>query len=120
MVSNARLLLPLPERPVITTSRSRGRSTSMSRRLCSRAPRTEMRSGSPAGTAFGARGARGELGTAVATVRGVAFFPFVPDFPERFTGAFAGGSTARAGGLAAVVVVDFLAVFFAAGRVVAD
>src|SRR4249920_2165553 len=40
MVSKARLLLPLPESPVMTTSRSRGSSTVMSLRLCSRAPRT--------------------------------------------------------------------------------
>src|SRR5512132_3459042 len=39
MVSNAKLDLPEPERPVITVSESRGISTSMLRRLCSRAPR---------------------------------------------------------------------------------
>src|SRR6185312_2798541 len=42
MVSKARLDLPEPESPVITTSRSRGRSRSMFLRLCSRAPRIEM------------------------------------------------------------------------------
>ena len=40
MVSNARLLLPEPDSPVNTMSRSRGRSTLMFLRLCSRAPRT--------------------------------------------------------------------------------
>src|SRR5579872_6514091 len=44
MVSKARLLLPEPERPVMTTSRSRGMTTSIFFRLCSRAPRTTMRS----------------------------------------------------------------------------
>src|SRR5258705_740150 len=44
MVSKARLLLPLPERPVITINRSRGISTSRFLRLCSRAPRTTIRS----------------------------------------------------------------------------
>ena len=39
MVSNARLDLPEPESPVITTSLSRGISTSTFLRLCSRAPR---------------------------------------------------------------------------------
>src|SRR5215831_5282761 len=40
MVSNARLDLPEPERPVMTTSRSRGISTEMFLRLCTRAPCT--------------------------------------------------------------------------------
>src|SRR5436309_80151 len=40
MVPNAREDLPDPETPVNTTSASRGMSTSMLRRLCSRAPRT--------------------------------------------------------------------------------
>src|SRR3712207_6791795 len=40
MVSNARLDLPEPDRPVITVSVSRGISTLTSFRLCSRAPRT--------------------------------------------------------------------------------
>src|SRR5512141_15482 len=44
MVSKARLLLPLPDSPVITTRRSRGNATSTSLRLCSRAPRTTIRS----------------------------------------------------------------------------
>src|SRR3954447_24677861 len=39
MVSKARLDLPDPERPVKTISESRGRSSEMSLRLCSRAPR---------------------------------------------------------------------------------
>src|SRR5262245_17198001 len=39
MVSKASEDLPEPDRPVITTSRSRGMSTSMFLRLCSRAPR---------------------------------------------------------------------------------
>src|SRR5579859_7145434 len=43
MVSNARLLLPEPDRPVITTSSPRGMSTLTSLRLCSRAPRTRMK-----------------------------------------------------------------------------
>src|SRR4029079_5070898 len=38
MVSNASDDLPEPDRPVITTSLSRGISTSMFLRLCSRAP----------------------------------------------------------------------------------
>src|SRR4051794_16256407 len=40
MVSNARLDLPDPDRPVNTTRLSRGMSRSTPRRLCSRAPRT--------------------------------------------------------------------------------
>src|SRR6185436_11745773 len=40
MVSKASELLPLPDSPVITVSRSRGISTSTFLRLCSRAPRT--------------------------------------------------------------------------------
>src|SRR5207247_11398072 len=44
MVSKARLLLPLPDSPVITIRRSRGISTSRFLRLCSRAPRTTIRS----------------------------------------------------------------------------
>src|SRR5688500_9394228 len=39
MVSNARLDLPEPDRPVKTMSASRGRSSETSLRLCSRAPR---------------------------------------------------------------------------------
>src|SRR5438128_1854462 len=39
MVSKDRLLLPAPERPVMTTSLSRGIDTSLFFRLCSRAPR---------------------------------------------------------------------------------
>src|SRR5438045_762094 len=42
MVSKASEDFPEPERPVITTSRSRGISTSTFLRLCSRAPRTAM------------------------------------------------------------------------------
>src|SRR3569832_2241540 len=42
MVSNARLDLPDPDRPVSTVSVSRGISTSTFLRLCSRAPRMEM------------------------------------------------------------------------------
>src|SRR5439155_809642 len=42
MVSKARLDLPDPERPVTTTSLSRGISTDMFLRLCTRAPRTSM------------------------------------------------------------------------------
>src|SRR4029079_4177040 len=38
MVSNASDDLPDPDRPVMTTSASRGRESEMSRRLCSRAP----------------------------------------------------------------------------------
>src|SRR5690348_10693890 len=41
MVSKASEDLPDPDRPVITTRLSRGMSTSMFFRLCSRAPRTE-------------------------------------------------------------------------------
>src|SRR6266550_457253 len=40
MVSKARLDFPEPDSPVITISRSRGMSTLMFFRLCSRAPRT--------------------------------------------------------------------------------
>jgi N-acyl-D-amino-acid deacylase len=40
MVSKARLDLPEPDRPVMTVRLSRGMSTSMPLRLCSRAPRT--------------------------------------------------------------------------------
>src|SRR4030042_1843757 len=42
MVSKARLDLPDPESPVMTTRRSRGISTSMFFRLCSRAPLTTI------------------------------------------------------------------------------
>src|SRR5579871_4083049 len=42
MVSNARLDLPEPESPVTTTSLSRGISTEMFLRLCTRAPCTKM------------------------------------------------------------------------------
>src|SRR5213594_506178 len=44
MVSKASEDLPEPESPVRTTSWSRGSSTSMFLRLCSRAPRTMIRS----------------------------------------------------------------------------
>src|SRR5688500_16417278 len=44
MVSKASEDLPDPDSPVITTSWSRGSSTSMFLRLCSRAPRTMIRS----------------------------------------------------------------------------
>src|SRR4051812_27988499 len=44
MVSNAREDLPDPLKPVITTSRSRGISSVMFLRLCSRAPPTLMNS----------------------------------------------------------------------------
>src|SRR5262245_41554539 len=44
MVSNARDDLPEPDKPVITTSWSRGRSTSMFLRLWTRAPRTAIQS----------------------------------------------------------------------------
>src|SRR5229473_4816036 len=42
MVSKAKLDLPEPERPVTTTSLSRGISTDMFFRLCTRAPCTAM------------------------------------------------------------------------------
>src|SRR5438105_15799489 len=42
MVSNARLDLPEPERPVTTMRRSRGSSTEMFRRLWTRAPWTAI------------------------------------------------------------------------------
>src|SRR6266545_274244 len=42
MVSNARLDLPEPESPVTTISRSRGISSEMFFRLCTRAPFTAM------------------------------------------------------------------------------
>ena len=42
MVSKANEDLPEPDRPVITTSASRGSSTVTSLRLCSRAPETTM------------------------------------------------------------------------------
>ncbi len=42
MVSKASELLPEPDSPVITTSFSRGSSSVMFLRLCSRAPRMEM------------------------------------------------------------------------------
>src|SRR5580765_5537289 len=42
MVSKASEDLPEPDRPVITTSLSRGMSTSMFLRLCTRAPRTAI------------------------------------------------------------------------------
>src|SRR5690606_34378777 len=43
MVSNASEDLPDPDRPVMTTSCSRGMSRSTPLRLCSRAPRTRMK-----------------------------------------------------------------------------
>ena len=46
MVSKASELLPEPERPVMTTSRSRGMLTSMFLRLCSLAPWTRMQGSS--------------------------------------------------------------------------
>src|SRR5580704_16116496 len=49
MVSNARDDLPLPEIPVITTKQLRGIETLMSFRLCVRAPKTSIKSGSRAG-----------------------------------------------------------------------
>ena len=49
MVSKARLDLPDPETPVITTSFFLGRVTSMDLRLCSLAPRTSMASNSVVG-----------------------------------------------------------------------
>jgi len=42
MVSKARELFPEPDRPVTTVRVLRGMRTLMSRRLCWRAPRTEM------------------------------------------------------------------------------
>src|ERR1017187_3079750 len=42
MVSKARLDLPDPDSPVITTSASRGSATEMSLRLCSLAPETTI------------------------------------------------------------------------------
>src|ERR1700679_645879 len=42
IVSNARLDLPEPDSPVMTTSASRGSSSEMSLRLCSRAPETTI------------------------------------------------------------------------------
>src|SRR4051812_50138123 len=57
MVSKASDDLPDPDRPVSTTSLSRGRSRSMFFRLCSRAPRMEMNF--PAAGAAGAGGGRG-------------------------------------------------------------
>src|SRR5438309_638389 len=57
MVSKASELLPEPESPVMTTSRSRGIVTSMFLRLCSRAPRTMIAS---SGTLFSEL--RGEFG----------------------------------------------------------
>src|SRR5215213_1236480 len=63
MVSNARLLLPEPERPVNTMRRSRGRSTLMFLRLCSRAPRTTILPESRGGISVrGYRGARAPVG----------------------------------------------------------
>jgi len=47
-VSNARLDLPEPESPVITTRRFLGMSRSMFLRLCVRAPRTRIIGGVPA------------------------------------------------------------------------
>src|ERR671934_2559054 len=44
MVSKARLDLPEPDRPVITSSESRGISRSMPLRLCARAPEMTIRS----------------------------------------------------------------------------
>src|SRR5436309_3181165 len=44
-MSNASVLLPLPETPVTTVKRSRGMATSMSFRLCSRAWCTRIASG---------------------------------------------------------------------------
>src|SRR3954469_14224892 len=59
IVSNARLDLPDPDRPVKTMSESRGRSSETFFRLCSRAPRTMRRSATPVRT-FLERSDRGE------------------------------------------------------------
>src|SRR4051812_26566166 len=88
MVSKARLDLPDPDNPVNTMSASRGRSRWMSRRLCSRAPRTTRRSAT--WLLFGSGAARAGPGRAadggeVATDR-VAANPNVGDrqlLPER-------------------------------------
>ncbi len=44
--------MPLPDSPVMTTSRSRGNATVTSLRLCSRAPRTTIRSRGMVGTVY--------------------------------------------------------------------
>ena len=66
MVSNASDDLPEPDSPVITTSWSRGSSTSMSLRLCSRAPRTKIRSD---GTSHSPQSLRSALSMLVGQMR---------------------------------------------------
>src|SRR3954467_2669345 len=103
----------------MTTSRSRGRSMSTSRRLCSRGPRTEIRSGSPAGTTLGAGRAFGAADTALATRLAADFFPFaagwtrvVAGFAAALAGIFSDGAAAA---FAAPVDAAFVALF-ALGR----
>src|SRR3954452_12383213 len=107
----------------MTTRRSRGRSMSTSRRLCSRAPRTEIRSGSPAGTALGAGRTFGTADTALATAFGVAFFPldagcarFVAVFARALADGSVGASTDAPVAAFLVPVAAALGARFAAGR----
>src|SRR5580765_6989707 len=65
MVSNARLDLPEPDSPVTTTSRSRGISTEMFLRLCTRAPCTAM---------VARAAARADLGADAARLEGIGCF----------------------------------------------
>src|SRR3954447_8366501 len=79
----------------MTTRRARGRSIAPWRRSCSRAPRPEIGSPSPAGTALGAGRTFGTADTALATAFGVAFFPLdarCARFVAVFAGALAAGS----------------------------
>src|SRR6478672_2814441 len=102
---------------------------STSRRLCSRAPRTEIRSGSPAGT-LGAGRAFEAADTALATGAVVAFFPLaagcarlVADFAGALVGALAGalagGVVGVPAGAFALLVAADLVDRFAAGRAAA-
>src|SRR5712692_3103450 len=72
MVSKAREDLPEPDRPVNTTSRSRGISRSMFLRLCSRAPRIAITrlSGARAGRCLSNRSFIGSAGWLCADILG--------------------------------------------------
>src|SRR4029079_7874599 len=91
MVSNARLDLPEPDRPVNTIKESRGRSSEMSLRLCSRAPR--MMSWSATGVLPAAGGGLAPVGSCRRTHVRPRGAPVQPDTLCGFgaEGADAGG-----------------------------
>src|SRR5690348_9127205 len=105
IVSNARLDLPEPDRPVNTMRLSRGRSRSTLRRLCSRAPRTTSRSAtvvpspdSPAHARRPVRQLRSRGCDAVRVTVGDV------DILENYTGAVVPGGAAQRRTLATLTV----------------